>query len=69
MKHIKGGKQVVALLAPSIVGQLPGNIYQLKTALLKGGFTDVFEVAEGADITTKMKQKNLKSAWKKAMNL
>ncbi len=52
MKHIKAEKQVVALLAPSIVGQLPGSVYQLKTALMKGGFTDVYEVAEGADVTT-----------------
>lgn len=65
MKHIKGGKQVVALLAPSIVGQLPGNIYQLKTALLKGGFTDVFEVAEGADITTKNEAKEFKERMEK----
>ena len=43
---------MVALLAPSIVGQLPGSVYQLKTALMKGGFTDVYEVAEGADVTT-----------------
>ena len=39
------------MIAPSIAGQFPGNIYQLKTAILKSGFDDVYEVAQGADIT------------------
>ncbi len=60
MKHIKSEDKVIAMLAPSIVGQLPGNIYQLKTALLKAGFTDVYEVAQGADITTKTEAKEFK---------
>ncbi|MDR2504405.1 MAG: monomeric [FeFe] hydrogenase [Deltaproteobacteria bacterium] len=46
-------KKIIALIAPSIVGQFPGNIYQLKSAMLKLGFSDVYEVAQGADITTK----------------
>jgi len=45
-------KKVIALIAPSIVGQFPGSIYQLKSAMLKAGFSDVYEVAQGADITT-----------------
>lgn len=52
LKHIKSGKKVIAMVAPSIVGQFPGNIYQLKTAMLKAGFSDVYEVAQGADTTT-----------------
>ena len=39
------------MIAPAIAGQFPGNIYQLKTAIVKAGFTDVYEVAQGADIT------------------
>ncbi len=53
LKSIKDkDKKVVAMFAPSLVGQLPGNIYQLKTAIKKAGFDDVVEVAKGADITT-----------------
>ena len=52
LKNIKAGKKVIAMVAPSIVGQFPGNIYQLKTAIMQAGFSDVFEVAQGADVTT-----------------
>ena len=57
LKAMKEGKNVIALVAPSIVGQFPGNIYQLKTAMLKAGFNDVFEVAQGADITANTEAK------------
>lgn len=52
LKNIKAGKEVVAMIAPSIMGQFKGNIYQLKTAMIKAGFSDVYEVAQGADVTT-----------------
>lgn len=48
----KEDKKIVALIAPSIVGQFKGNIYQIKTAVMKAGFDEVIEVAQGADITT-----------------
>lgn len=51
LKQIKDGKKVIAMVAPSIAGQFNGSIYQIKTAMLKAGFTDVYEVAQGADIT------------------
>ena len=51
LKAIKSEKKVIALIAPSIAGQFPGNIYQLKSAIIKAGFDDVYEVAQGADIT------------------
>ena len=51
LKAIKSEKKVVAMIAPSIAGQFPGNIYQLKTAIEKAGFDEVYEVAQGADIT------------------
>ena len=53
LKNIKSGKKVVAMLAPAIMGQLPCTPAQLKQAILELGFTDVVEVALGADITTK----------------
>jgi len=51
------GKKVIAMIAPAIAGQFPGNIYQLKTAIKKAGFTDVYEVAQGADITANTEAK------------
>ncbi|MCA6085545.1 monomeric [FeFe] hydrogenase [Candidatus Endomicrobiellum agilis] len=52
LKNIVFCKRVIALLAPSIVGQFTGNIYQLKSAIIKAGFSDAYEVAQGADATT-----------------
>ncbi|MBR1943454.1 4Fe-4S binding protein [bacterium] len=53
LKAMVSDKKVIAMIAPSIAGQFPGNIYQLKTAMLKAGFDDVYEVAQGADITAR----------------
>ncbi len=53
LKNIKAGKKVIAMVAPAIMGQLPCTPQQLKEAILKLGFADVYEVAQGADITTK----------------
>ena len=57
LKSINSNKRIIAMFAPSIAGQFDGNIYQLKTALLKIGFDDVYEVANGADITTENEAK------------
>ena len=53
LKNIKSDKKVIAMLAPAIMGQLPCTPAQLRQAILDLGFTDVVEVALGADITTK----------------
>lgn len=53
LKSIKDGKKVIAMVAPAMFGQLPCSPAQLKEAILKLGFSDVYEVAQGADITTK----------------
>lgn len=58
LKQIKAGKKVIAMVAPSVVGQFPGNIYQLNTAMVKAGFSKVYEVAQGADITAKTEAKD-----------
>ena len=53
MKKIKETDQkVVAMLAPAISGQFPGSLNSLVGALKQFGFSDVIEVAVGADITT-----------------
>ena len=53
LRSLEAKDEVIALLAPSIAGQFSGNIFKLHTALLKLGFREAFEVALGADITTK----------------
>lgn len=57
LKTMKSKKKVIAMIAPSIAGQFPGNIYQLKTAIIQAGFDDVYEVAQGADITANTEAK------------
>ena len=52
LKNIKSGKKVVAMIAPSMMAQLPCTPKQLRNAILELGFSDVVEVAMGADITT-----------------
>lgn len=50
--QLKKGSPVVAMIAPSIVGQFEGTLGQLISAIKKVGFPFVTEVAKGADITT-----------------
>lgn len=54
IREIQQGKQVIAMLAPSIVGQygLKITMPQIYTALKKAGFAEIFEVGIGADITS-----------------
>ena len=53
LKAMKQGKKVVAMIAPAVAGQFRGDLYQLKTAIIKAGFNDVYEVAKGADKTAR----------------
>lgn len=53
LKNIRSGKKVIAMVAPAMFGQLPCTPKQLKEAIMKLGFSDVYEVAQGADVTTK----------------
>lgn len=53
LKQIKSGKKVVAMLAPAVVGQLPTSVNKIAQALIQCGFSDVMEVAVGADITAR----------------
>ena len=57
LKSMKSGKKVIAMIAPAVAGQFATDIYRLKTAILNLGFYDVYEVAQGADITTKNEAK------------
>ncbi len=51
-KSLNGEREVVAMIAPAIVGQFPGELDQIAAGLIKLGFDRVVEVAAGADITT-----------------
>lgn len=53
LKSIREGNELAVMFAPAIVSQFPGSIGQLKSAIKKIGFKYVYEVAQGADITTK----------------
>ena len=52
IKAIKNGDEVVAAVAPAIVGQFgpKGTPGRMKSALLALGFKEVYEVAVGADV-------------------
>ncbi len=48
------GKEVIAMIAPSIIGQYKASIYQMASALKAAGFSKVVEVAIGAETTVKV---------------
>ena len=52
IQAIKQGDEVVAAVAPAIIGQFGAKVTpgKLKSALLALGFKDVYEVAVGADV-------------------
>lgn len=51
-RDIKAGKKVVAMVAPSLGGQFKVEYGKVLTGIKKLGFSDVVEVALGANITT-----------------
>ena len=68
LKAIKSGKNVIAMFAPAIAGQFPGNINKLKTAIKQAGFSGVYEVARGADVTTNNEAKEFLERMEKGEN-
>lgn len=52
LQSIKEGREIVAMVAPSALMQFPGTVEQLFSAIHQAGFTDVMEVALGAELTT-----------------
>ncbi|AKL98444.1 monomeric [FeFe] hydrogenase [Endomicrobium proavitum] len=51
LKLTKSNKKLIALMAPSIAGQFGVSMGKLKTAIKELGFSEVIEVALGADVT------------------
>ena len=61
IKDIKAGKKMIAMVAPAIQGQFEGvSLRQIKEGILKLGFSDVVEVALGADVVAKNEYEELK---------
>jgi len=54
LRSIGSEKRTVALVAPAVAGQFPGDLGQIATALKKLGFSSVVEVALGADKTAQL---------------
>ncbi len=52
LQAMKRGDHLVAMVAPAADRQFPGTIEQLLTACVQAGFSDVMEVALGAEKTT-----------------
>lgn len=52
LQRIKKGEKMVAIVAPSILGQFKTGIEQVYGAFKEIGFADIIEVAEGAMMTT-----------------
>ena len=50
-KLLKSGRPVTAMLAPSIIGQFPGSLGRIVSAVRKAGFTTITDVAAGAEKT------------------
>ncbi|KAJ4457990.1 Fe-hydrogenase; simple [Paratrimastix pyriformis] len=49
LKAMKGGKRVVAMIAPAILANFPGSVEQFYNALKALGFWDVIDVSLAAD--------------------
>jgi [FeFe] hydrogenase (group B1/B3) len=57
LKHILNNENVVAMYAPAIAGQFKASSEQLEEGLQQAGFSKVYEVAKGADITAALEAK------------
>ena len=54
LRTLASGRRTVALVAPAVVGQFPGDLGQMITALKQLGFGRIEEVASGADETVRL---------------
>ena len=64
LRRIKENKKVIAMFAPALIGHLPCSAEQMKDAFKKIGFFDVYEVAQGADVTAKTEAKDFEERLK-----
>ena len=59
---LRTDRKVTAIIAPSFIGQYPGTMGQLITALKMLGFTSVYDVAVGADMIATAEAEEWKEA-------
>jgi len=52
IQSVQNNKQTIAMVAPAIAGQFRESMEKITGSLIRLGFTDVYEVAMGADITS-----------------
>jgi len=57
IRDIRDGKELVAMVAPSIAGQFRDGMGKILGSLVKLGFMGVYEVASGADTTSRNEAK------------
>lgn len=60
LQSIRRGEKVVAMVAPAILAQYNLPAEQVYSAIKAIGFTDVIEVAQGAEVTTRLESAELK---------
>ena len=60
LKRIRAGRKVIAMVAPSVLAQFGKPIEQVLGAFKAAGFTDVIEVAYGAEETTRRESAEFK---------
>lgn len=62
LQNIKQGKKMVAMVAPSVIGQFNNDMKTLKQGMKALGFYEVMEVAVGAELTSKEEARELDEA-------
>ncbi|SMG15925.1 4Fe-4S dicluster domain-containing protein [Dethiosulfovibrio salsuginis] len=62
IKALKGDRPVIAMAAPAISGQFPGDTSKVVGALKELGFAEVAEVAKGADETARLEALELEES-------
>lgn len=60
LKRMRAGKEVTAMVAPAVLAQFGLPIEQVYGALMQAGFTDIIEVAYGAEETTRRESAEFK---------
>lgn len=60
LKQVKSGKNVILMAAPAVMGQFDCTPKQLHGAVKQAGFLEMYEVAQGADVTTTKEAQDFK---------
>ena len=64
LKLLKAKKEMTLLFAPAVSSQFDCSIGQLKSAITKIGFSYIYEIAQGADVTIKNEADEFKARMK-----